>query len=338
MEKKLGFALVGCGKIAPRHAQQMMQYGSLLAVCDTVKEKADAFALQYNATAYYNIDELLATENNIDIIAICTPNGMHAEHCIKSAQAGKNVLCEKPLCITGVAAWQMMETAKYCNKKLFVVKSTRYTPALFTLKKLLDENKLGTVYSFQLNCLWNRPDTYYEESWRGTLFPDGGTLYTQFSHYIDALLWLLGDVKDISGYRKNSAHKGSIEFEDNGVVSLLMESGAIGGVNWSVNTFNKNMEVSLTIIAEKGTIQIGGEYMHQVRYQQTPGNVTFEDLPGSNKANDYGEYKGSMSNHDKVYENLAKAMDDEKHPFPNGFDGLKTVELIERIYKKITLQ
>jgi UDP-N-acetyl-2-amino-2-deoxyglucuronate dehydrogenase len=337
MDKKYAFALIGCGKIAPRHAQQMMKYGRLAAVCDIVKEKADAFALQYDARAYYTIEALLDNEKEIDLIAICTPNGLHAEHCIKSAQAGNNVLCEKPLCITGAAAWQMMETAKYCGKKLYVVKSTRFTPALQSLKKILNENKAGAIYSFQLNCLWNRPAAYYKESWRGKLFPDGGTLYTQFSHYIDALLWLLGDVKEIAGFRKNTAHKDSIEFEDNGVVALEMESGAIGGLNWSVNTFGKNMEVSLTILAENGTIQIGGEYMNKITYQQTDDAMKIDISAAVNGANDYGNYKGSMSNHDKVYENLVLALENENHPFTNAFDGLKTVELIERIYKKISL-
>ena len=330
------FAIVGCGKIAPRHAEQIRQHGKLTAVCDIIKEKADAFAASYGAKPYYNIDELLAGEKDTDIISICTPNGLHAEHCIKSAQAGKHTLCEKPLCITSAAAWQMIETAKLCRKKLFVVKSTRYNPSLLALKKLIDSDGLGQLYSFQLNCFWNRPADYYIDNWHGKIFPDGGTLYTQFSHYLDALLWLMGDVKTITGFRKNSAHSGIIDFEDNGVVALEMKNGMLGGLSWSVNSFQKNMEVSLTVIAEKGSIRIGGEYMNKLEYQCTESPaIQLPNLPEA--ANEYGNYKGSMSNHDKVYENLIKAMDDESHPFVNAFDGLKTVEFIEKIYNSVSL-
>lgn len=330
------FAIVGCGKIAPRHAQHIVKGASLVAVCDIIKEKADSFALQYNAKSYYSLDQLLAGEKEIDVISICTPNGLHAEHSIKSLQAGKHVLCEKPLCITSVAAWQMLETAKYCGRNLYVVKSTRYNPPLQSLKKIVEQKSLGNIYSFQLNCFWNRSPEYYKDTWRGKMFPDGGTLYTQFSHYIDVLLWLLGDLRSVTGLRKNMAHQNIIEFEDCGSATIEMEDGSIGGLNWSVNTFQKNMEVSLTIIAEKGCFRIGGEYMNNIDYQLSE-NVQIDEIISTNSANDYGSYKGSMSNHDKVYENLIKALENKDHPFANAYDGLKTVEAIEKIYKSVSL-
>jgi predicted dehydrogenase len=229
----------------------------------------------------------------------------------------------------------MLQATKETGKKLFVVKSSRYNPALISLKKIIDNNQLGQLYSFQLNCFWNRPASYYLNSWKGSNDMDGGTLFTQFSHYIDAMLWLMGDVKSITGFRKNMAHRSLIEFEDTGVVSLEMNNGMIGGLNWSVNTFQKNMEVSLTIIAEKGSIRIGGEYMNKVEYQLTD-DVKIHTSDNGN-ANDYGTYKGSMSNHDKVYENLLLALKDESHPFSHATDGLKTVETIERIYNSVSL-
>lgn len=335
MNGGLRFAIVGCGKIAGRHAAEMARHGVLVAVCDIVKEKADKLASEFSAVAYYTITDLLAGEKSLDVIAICTPNGLHAEHAILSLKAGSNVLCEKPLCISTADSNNMIAVAKENQRKLFVVKSTRYNPALAALKKIIEEKRLGTLYSFQLNCFWNRPDSYYADSWKGTAALDGGTLYTQFSHYIDALLWILGDVKKIAGFRKNSSHQHSIEFEDCGVVSLEMENGILGGLNWSVNTFQKNMEVSLTVIAEKGSIRIGGEYMNSIEYQLTDG-VSLEPVPPGS-ANDYGSYKGSMSNHDKIYENLVKALQDDAHPFANATDGLKTVETIERIYNSVSL-
>jgi UDP-N-acetyl-2-amino-2-deoxyglucuronate dehydrogenase len=335
MSSSLRFAIIGCGKIAPRHATEAVNHGRLIAVCDIMKEKADATASTFNAKPYYTIDDLLRNES-IDIAAICTPNGLHAEHSIKAIRAGIHVLCEKPLCTSTSDALRMINAAKENNRKLFVVKSTRYNPALVALKKAIVENKTGNIYSFQLNCFWNRPAAYYATSWKGDRVLDGGTLFTQFSHYIDALLWLLGDMKSVSGFRKNFAHQDSIDFEDSGVVSVEMENGIIGGINWSVNTFQKNMQVSLSIIAEKGSIEIGGEYMNKINYQLFDG---FElEAPVASTANDYGFYKGSMSNHDKIYENLVKALDDDNHPFANAQDGLKTVEAIETIYKSVSLR
>jgi predicted dehydrogenase len=334
MSPLLRFAIIGCGRIASRHAAEINKSSELAAVCDIVKEKADALAAEFGSRAYYSIDDLISNEDKIDVISVCTPNGLHAVHSIAALESGHHVLCEKPLCISVQDGLKMNASAEKAGKKLFVVKSTRYNPALVSLKKMLENDSLGRLYSFQLNCFWNRPAAYYADSWRGRLNMDGGTLFTQFSHYIDAMLWLLGDVRQVSGFRKNVAHQTSIEFEDTGVVALEMANGITGGLNWSVNTYQKNMEVSLTIIAEKGCIRIGGEYMNKVEYQA--GNE-LADLPPGGNANDYGFYKGSMSNHDKIYENLVIALKDSTHPFTNAEDGMKTVETIEKIYNSVSL-
>ncbi len=332
----LKFAIIGCGKIAPRHAAEAVKHGQLVAVCDIVPERASGLATEYGSQPYFSIDDLFLQQKNLDIVAVCTPNGLHAEHSIKALRAGAHVLCEKPLCIVSPDARNMIAEAKKAGRKLFVVKSTRYNPALVALKKTIEQHKLGTVYSFQLNCFWNRPAAYYAGSWKGNAILDGGTLYTQFSHYIDALLWLLGDIKNITGFRKNLAHRDIIQFEDSGVISVEMQSGVIGGLNWSVNTFAKNMEVSLSIIAEKGSVRVAGEYMNEIEYQVI--DQYRMEVPAAGTANDYGFYKGSMSNHNKIYDNLVKTLHDENHPFANALDGLKTVEAIEKIYKSVSLQ
>jgi predicted dehydrogenase len=327
------FALVGCGRIAPRHAENMIRIGRLVAVCDTIPTHADSFAKTYNARAYYNLDDLLEQENSIDVVSICTPNGYHAEHAIKALRSGKHVLCEKPMCLTSAAAWQMLETEKFSGKRLFVVKSTRYNPYVLQVKKLLDEGKLGQVYSFQLHCFWNRPAEYYT-GWRGKAFPDGGTLYTQFSHYIDALIWLMGDIKTAHGFSNNVAHRESIEFEDTGVAALQLSSGIIGTLNWSVNTYQKNFEIGLTVIAEKGTFSLGGPYLNEAKYACMESLL--EPVPQEKNANEYGFYAGSMSNHNEVYDSLLKALNGETDNFTSALDGLKTVEAIERIYKAVS--
>ena len=253
---QLKFVIIGCGKISIRHAEQAAKLGAIAGVCDIVKEKADALASAFNTPSFYNINDLFSEIKTVDITAVCTPNGLHAEHSMLALNAGSHVLCEKPMSISRSSAKEMMQVADLKKKKLFVVKSTRYNPALIELKKIIAEKQFGSLFSFQLNCFWNRPAAYYTNSWKGTNELDGGTLYTQFSHYIDAMLWLFGDVKSVNGYRKNLHHQNIIEFEDCGIATFEMENGMIGGLNWSVNTFLKNMEVSLTVIAEKGCIRM----------------------------------------------------------------------------------
>ena len=327
---KIKFAIIGCGRIAERHAEQIANVGILVAVCDIVHEKADAFAKKYNATPYYSINELLANEKP-GVVSICTPNGLHAEHSILSLAANCNVLCEKPLCIHPADGQKMINAALKANRQLFVVKQNRYNPPIVFLKQLIDSGKLGKIFSFQINCFWNRPDAYYTD-WKGKKDLDGGTLYTQFSHFIDLMYWLLGDAAEVERMAGNYNHK-TIEFEDTGVVLFRLKSGAIGTLNYTVNTFAQNMEGSFTVFGEKGTVKVGGQYLNELDYCNVEGVAT-PSLPAGNPANGYGFYRGSMSNHDKVYENLVLALHDPKHDLANGEDGLKTVEIIERIYNK----
>ena len=213
-----------------------------------------------------------------------------------------------------------------------MVKQNRYNPPVAFLKNLIVNGKLGKIYSFQINCFWNRPEAYYTD-WKGSKDMDGGTLFTQFSHFIDLLYWLLGDVAAVKTISKNFAHP-AIEFEDSGVVAFEMESGAIGSLNYTVNSFEKNMEGSFTVFAENGTVKIGGQYLNELEYCTVSG-IEKPNLPIGNPANGYGFYQGSMSNHDKVYENLLIALQNDKHEFASAEDGLKTVEIIQKIYKNL---
>jgi predicted dehydrogenase len=328
----LNFAIVGCGRIAQRHAEQIKKIGNLAAVCDIIIERADTLAKQYNAKAYDAIEDLLKTENEIDVVAICTPNGLHAQHSIKSLQAGINVLCEKPLALKTSDCIKMMEVAKQYNKGLFSIKQNRFNPPVEAVKKVIDDGKLGKIYSVQLSCFWNRNPAYYNSSWKGKKELDGGTLFTQFSHFIDLLYWMIGDISDTKAYTSNYAHHNIIEFEDTGVVILKFVNGAVGTVNYTVNSYNKNMEGSLTIFGEKGTVKIGGQYLNELEYQDIQG-YKIDNLPTGNTANNYGSYQGSMSNHDKVYENLIDVLTNNASISASAFEGLKTVEIIEKIYQ-----
>ena len=327
----LSFAIIGCGNIAKRHAEQIQTFGKLVAVCDIIITKAEEAGKKYNAEVFSSIEELFADKKGIDIAVICTPNGLHAVHSIISLQAGCHVLCEKPMAINSSDCLAMIQVAEKTGKLLFVVKQNRFNPPVVAVKKLLDEKKLGNIYSIQLNCFWNRDAKYYENSWKGTIKLDGGTLFTQFSHFIDLLNWMFGDVKHVKGFKKNFAHKNIIEFEDTGVVILEFKNGVIGTINYTVNSFQKNMEGSLTIFGEKGTVKIGGQYLNVLEYQQIQDHV-IPSLPAGNKANEYGFYQGSMSNHDKVYANLVDVINNNALMAASTVDGLKTVEIIEKIY------
>lgn len=331
MNKKISFAIIGCGRIAQRHAEHIEKFGQLVAACDIVKEKADVFRDKYDAKSYNSIEELLDNKEGIDVVSICSPNGLHAEHAIRCLNGGLNVLCEKPLAISVNDAGEMIKAAEKNNKRLFAIKQNRFNPPVAAVKKAMDEGKLGKIYSIQLNCFWNRNEDYYRNSWKGTQYLDGGTLYTQFSHFIDLLYWMLGDVKRTYALTANFAHHGIIDFEDTGVVILEFHAGAIGAINYTVNSYGKNMEGSLTIFGEKGTVKIGGQYLNELEYQNIQ-NFEFKDLPVGNTANNYGTYQGSMSNHDKVYENLVQVLQGNASISANSFEGLKTVEIIDKIY------
>jgi UDP-N-acetyl-2-amino-2-deoxyglucuronate dehydrogenase len=324
------FALVGCGNISGRHAQNIKRVGKLTAVCDIIPEKADGLASKYNVTAYYNIDDLLTTERDIDIMVVCTPNGLHAEHTIKSLTAGKHVLCEKPMCLTTADGYKIVEVAEKRQRKIFVVKQNRYNEPVQYVKKLLEENKLGKIFSFQINCFWNRPQAYYLDSWKGTKDLDGGILYTQFSHFIDLLQWFFGDLHEANGYKHTYGNRSHFEIEDTGVAILRMECGAIGTLNYSINSHEKNLEGSLSIIGEKGSLKIGGQYLNTLEWHEVQGKPKPE-LSFSSSANDYGFYQGSMSNHHKVYDDLILSLEGNGSLL-QAKDAIATINIIEKIY------
>lgn len=324
------FALVGCGNIAHRHAENINRVGTLLAVCDIDAGKANKLAKEYNCKAYYSIDDLLSAETGISIIVVCTPNGLHAEHSIKSLNAGKHVLCEKPMCLTTEEGCGMVNAANASNKKIFVVKQNRYNEPVQHVKKLLEENVLGKIFSFQVNCFWNRPQEYYLNSWKGSKNLDGGILYTQFSHFIDLLHWFLGDVETAKGYSHSYGNRYNFEIEDTGVAILKMKSGATGTLNYTINAHSKNLEGSFSIFGEKGSVKIGGQYLNTLEWFDVEGQTrpVFTTVPS---ANDYGFYQGSMSNHHKVYDDLVLSLHGNGSLL-QAKDAIATIAIIEKIY------
>jgi predicted dehydrogenase len=335
--ENLRFGIIGCGRIAQRHAEIIQKMAVLSAVCDIKDERAKEFGKSYNTKQFNSIDDLLSSETEIDVISVCTPNYLHAEHTIKALLAGRHVLCEKPMAIKVSDCRRMMIEADKSGKDLLIVKQNRFNPPIAALKDVIDNARLGKILNVQLNCFWNRNDDYYKNSdWKGKKELDGGTLFTQFSHFIDLLFWLIGDIKNINALGKNFIHTSTIEFEDTGTAAVEFENGAIGTINYTVNSYGKNMEGSITVFGEKGTVKVGGQYLNVLEYQNING-YEIPGLPESRPANDYGFYKGSMSNHEKVYENVIDVIKYGGTIAANAYEGMKTVEIIERFYKSIKL-
>jgi UDP-N-acetyl-2-amino-2-deoxyglucuronate dehydrogenase len=326
------FGIIGCGRIAQRHAEHINKRATLAGTCDIKQPKAEALADKYGARAYSSMEMMLREETDLDVLVVCTPNGHHMEHAISALDAGINVLCEKPMALSTRDCGEMIKAAERSNRRLFVVKQNRFNPPVAAVKAAVEKGTLGRLFSIQLSCFWNRNREYYSDSWKGSRALDGGTLFTQFSHFIDLLYWMIGDVAEVHAMTGNFDHQDVVEFEDTGVVALRFHNGVLGTINFTVNSYAKNMEGSLTIFGERGTVKIGGPYLNELEYQSLDrGNIQVEEC--SSRANDYGSYQGSMSNHDKVYDNLIDVFLNGASVSTNAYEGLKVVEIVEQIYR-----
>ena len=331
------FGLIGYGKIGERHVHHILAHpdATLAGVFDIKADRLNYFRNQHKDHKTYDALQSILQDEAIDIISICTPNYTHSDLAIAAMQAGKHVLVEKPMAIRKKDCEGMIHIALKTGKSLFVVKQNRFNPPVQAVKKLVDENRLGKIYSVAVNCFWNRSEWYYKHSdWKGKKVFDGGTLYTQFSHFIDIIYYLLGDLHVHHVQLANVSHRGLIEFEDTGIVSFrLKDSGAPGVLHYTTSSYQKNMEGSITIFAEHATIKIGGQYLNTIDYQSTNG-FDITGLPQSSPANNYGDYEGSMSNHNLVIDNVIRSLQGHEEIMTNAYDGLKTVEIIENIYIK----
>jgi predicted dehydrogenase len=328
--KKINFAVIGYGRIGKRHAAIIDGYenAELVAVCDIKEEKKGSV----NVPFFKNIKELLNANLSIDVICICTPNGLHAEHALQVLEARKNVVIEKPMALKKVDCEAIIFKSLQVSKQVFCVMQNRYSPPAQWLYKVLNDNLLGKVYMVQINCFWNRDDRYYTpDTWHGSKDLDGGTLFTQFSHFIDIMYWLFGDITNIQAAFQNFSHKETIDFEDTGLVHFDFVNGGKGCFNYSTSIFNQNFESTLTIVGERGTIKVGGQYMEKVEYCHIE-NYEMPILPPSNPPNDYGTYKGSAANHHYIIENVVEVLNDKTTITTNALEGMKVVDIIERIY------
>ncbi len=332
---KIKFAVLGCGHIGKRHSEMILRNNDseLVALIDN-KENIKNNLSQFNVPFFNSIDLFLKSGIAVDVINIATPNGLHAEQALKCLENDINVVIEKPIALNKKDAEMVLFKSLQKNKHVFAVMQNRYSPPSIWIKELVKSGKLGNIYMVQLNCYWNRDDRYYiKDSWHGSKALDGGTLFTQFSHFIDIMYWLFGDIENINAKFNNFNHDTLTEFEDSGLVTFDFINGGMGVLNYSTSIWDRNLESSMTIVAENGSVKIGGQYMNEVEYCHIK-NYDMPILAPTNPGNDYGAYKGSAQNHGYVIENVVNVLRNKSTITTNALEGLKVVEIIERIYSK----
>ena len=321
------------GYIGKRHAEVISanEHAELVAVCD-VRNEEELEIGNLDVPFFSSASALMSAGLPIDVVCICTPNGLHAQHAMLALHAGKHVLIEKPVTLSVKDGNALLEKAREKNLSIFCVMQNRYSPPSVWLKETVESGWLGKIFSVQINCYWNRDERYYKKGgWKGTADLDGGTLFTQFSHFIDILNWIFGDIKNITARFSDFTHQHSTDFEDSGIINFDLQGGGTGSFNYSTAVWDKNLESSITVIAENGSIKIGGQYMNKVDCCHIK-DYTMPQLAASNPANEYGPYSGSAANHGAVYDELIRTINGGSNK-TNAAEAVKVTEIIERIYR-----
>jgi UDP-N-acetyl-2-amino-2-deoxyglucuronate dehydrogenase len=334
MSAKIKFAIVGCGHVGKRHAMMVDRHpaAELVGMVDVNTDYETEIVSSFNVPFFSSIEDLLAANLTIDVVNICTPNSDHAPQSILALSHGCHVVCEKPMALSKSACEEIIFNALQASKYVFCVMQNRYSPPSVWLKELMSQGVLGKIFMVQINCYWNRDERYYKTGgWKGVQKFDGGTLFTQFSHFIDIMYWLFGDITNINAKFNDFNHQDLTEFEDSGIVSFDFVKGGMGSINYSTAVWDTNLESSITIIGENGSVKVGGQYMNEVAYCHIK-NYEMPSLEACSPANDYGYYKGSAANHQFVIDNVVNTLLGNTVATTNALEGLKVVEIIERIY------
>lgn len=323
-------ALVGCGRIARSHFQAISELDgmTLSAVCDNVVERAREAGEQWGVPWFPSYDEMLK-QAECDVVVIATPSGMHPAHGIKAAQAGKHVVCEKPMAISLASADALVQACDDAGVRLFVVKQNRLNPAIQLVRRAIDRGRFGRIYMANATVRWARPQEYYDQApWRGTWEFDGGAFMNQASHYVDLIQWLVGPVESVMARTATMARR--IEAEDSGAAILKFRNGAIGVIEVTMLTYPRNLEGSITLVGETGTVKIGGTAVNKVEHWQFASYDDDDKLveaAATNPPNVYG------FGHAGYYRNVLSVLRDEAAPDTDGRSGRKSLELILGIYE-----
>ena len=331
----LKFALVGCGRIAKRHSellgQNQIKDTCLVAVCDIDKEKSDAIASQFNISSYTDMHRMMQSED-IDVVTVLTESGNHATHVIELAQYGKHIVVEKPMALTLEGADNMIRACDKNGCKLFVVKQNRFNVPVVKLKNALDQGRFGKLVMGTIRVRWSRDQAYYDQAWwRGRWDMDGGVLTNQASHHIDLLEYMMGDVESV--FAKSTTALVDIEAEDTGIVLLKFKNGALGIIEATTAIRPKDLEGSISILGEKGTVEIGGfavnKMIHWNFVDKQDGDADIMEKYSVNPPNVYG------FGHQAYYEHVVDSIQNNSKQLVAGLEGRKSLELISAIYESI---
>ena len=323
--------LVGCGRISQNHVNAILYYKNdllLTAVCDTDESAMQAKFIPEQVKRYTHYLELV-NDPNVDLIIICTPSGLHPQQAIIAAQHKKHVLSEKPMATNWQEGLDMVKACKDANVQLFIVKQNRCNPTVKLIKEAVDHQYFGQIYMVSCNVFWCRPQSYYDQAkWRGTWALDGGALMNQASHYVDLMQWLIEPVKSVQAMSATLAR--NIEAEDSAVVNLRYQSGALGSMSVTMLTYPKNLEGSITIIGEKGTVRLGGMALNEIthwEFQDNPMQLTDAQKFNYEIANVYGQ------GHVEYYKNVIQTLKGESQALTDGEQGLRSLKLLTAIYE-----
>jgi UDP-N-acetyl-2-amino-2-deoxyglucuronate dehydrogenase len=323
-------ALVGCGRISQTHfdAVREVEGIELVAVCDTVEQRARDAGEQNDVPWFTSYPKMLSDVPS-DAVAICTPSGLHPQHGILAAREGRHVVCEKPMAITLSAADELVHACDEHGVHLFVVKQNRLNPSVQLVKRAVDKGRFGRIYLANTTVRWTRPQEYYDQApWRGTWEFDGGAFMNQASHYVDLIQWLVGPVESVVAKTATLARR--IETEDTGVAVLRFRSGALGVIEVTMLTYPKNLEGSLTLLGEKGTIRIGGTAVNRIEhwvFADSDEDDALVSQAATNPSSVYG------FGHAGYYRNVLAVLRGEAAPETDGRAGRKSLELILGIYE-----
>jgi UDP-N-acetyl-2-amino-2-deoxyglucuronate dehydrogenase len=329
-DRKIRFAVVGCGRIAKNHFAALAQHkdgAELIGVCDTDPAALHQAAEATGATPYRNLRSLL--ENcPADVVVLTTPSGLHPDQAVQIAESGRHVMTEKPMATRWQDGKRMVSACDAAGVRLFVVKQNRRNATLQLLKQAVRKERFGRIYMVNINVFWTRPQEYYDSAaWRGTWEFDGGALMNQASHYVDLLDWLIGPIESLQAYTGTLERR--IEVEDTGVISVRWRSGALGSMNVTMLTYPKNLEGSITIIGEKGTVRVGGVAVNEVQHWEFAEPDADDDAI---KAASYETTSVYGFGHPLYYDNVIKVMRGEAEPETDGREGLKSLEVLIATY------
>lgn len=335
LDRPIRFALVGCGRIAKNHIEALAKHAGraeIVAVCDTRPEALQMAVAATGAAGFASLDALLAgsePEKQADIVVLATPSGLHPQQAIAVARAGRHVLSEKPMATKFDEGMAMVRACRDAGVKLFVVKQNRLNATVQLVKQAIGQGRFGRIFLSTVNVFWTRPQSYYDAApWRGRWDLDGGAFMNQASHYVDLLDWLVGPVDSVHAYTATLDR--DIEAEDTGVMSVRLRHGGLGSINVTMLTYPQNLEGSITILGEKGSVKIGGTAVNKIEHWQFADQRP-EDEAVKAASYDTGSVYGP--GHPLYYDNVIRTLRGEAHAEVDGYEGLRSLEILIAAYR-----